>query len=156
MFKVFSGCKFVFCCMENWHRNSRFSWFILTLPVVGSLFPFISFSFFLKFFVIWLHHEACGILVSSLLKWKHGVLTTGPSGNSILSFLYTHLSEISLSLLQVNLPDWVLASAMWADVINSASSLGVHRKSCMILIFWTLLSARYVLPRQQEGRVMWL
>ena len=130
------------CCQYQWHQT-----YFLSFP----------FHFFKKtFFVFWLHHEAYGILVSCLLKWKHGVLTTGPSRNSLLSFLYVHLSEISLSLLQVNLPDWILASAMWAEVINSASSLGIHRKSCMILIFWTLLSARYVLPRQQESRVMWL
>ena len=91
-------------------------------------FPFHLKKFFFFFSVFWPHNEACGILVSCLLK--HGVLTTGPSGNSLLSILYAHLSEISLSLLQVNLPDWVLASAMWAEVVSSASSLGVYTKSC--------------------------
>ena len=43
--------------------------------------------FFFSFF-FWLHHTACGILVPQPgiepvpLQWKHGILTTGPPGNS--------------------------------------------------------------------------
>ena len=42
-----------------------------------------------SFFFFWLCHETCGILVSGPgiepqgpQQWKHGVLTTGPSGDS--------------------------------------------------------------------------
>ena len=60
----------------------------------------VSLGFFKKFF--WPRHAACGIFVLQpglnlgLLRWKHGVLTTGPPGKPLSWFLKLKLWQFPL------------------------------------------------------------
>ena len=98
--------------------------------------------------------------------WRTDIETQGLAGlcwhyqghqTYFLSFLYTQLSEISLSLLQLSECIW-LSSGQCNMGRSDKLCLhpGVYRKSCMVLIFSTLPSARFMPPGQQEGRAMWL
>ena len=104
---------------------------------------------FLSLSCFWPCHTACRILVpqpfSCPLQWKHGVLTTGPPGNSLISVSLIPVQQHRVHSLFLSL-DWYLTSLTVRTLLLSSLVLYLFNQSCPPLLGVSLLLLPYIDP----------
>ena len=88
---------------------------------------------FLSLSCFWPCRTACRILVpqhfSCPLQWRHGVLTTGPPGNSLISVSLIPVQQHRVHSLFLSL-DWYLTSLTVRTLLLSSLVLYLFNQSC--------------------------